>query len=408
MRGRSLLFGGALILMLIGATTASWSTPNWQRIGPLLVTKVYCFAATQAGDTFFVGTSHGIYRHPDPDGPDYMAEINNGLPELPLFPGGHCHPCVTALAIDPNGKVYAGAGINNDGVYRSEDGGLNWTKLEQSSGYVVTSMVIDREGRIYVGTASDGVLFSTDEGNSWVLLNDGLVTGYDLTVNDLAIQDNDDVIAMLWAPLSCPVFHLTHGSQSWQPRSIDNASGQGGSLEIDAVGAIYVRDYSGCLYRSGDDGMNWTKLNLPDNTPVRAMTTCKGGHLFAGHTDSDVNDCKFFVTLNNGGSWETHDGIGQLNALYHSPEGTLFAGTDSGVYSTGTIHSNCCMKPGDVNNDNKCTVGDAVSLIGYIFRDGQVPCCQGFADVNGDGKVNSGDAVYIISYIFRGGPEPVQ
>lgn len=63
--------------------------------------------------------------------------------------------------------------------------------------------------------------------------------------------------------------------------------------------------------------------------------------------------------------------------------------------------------PGDVNADSSITVGDAVYLISYIFRDGPAPqpfVCVG--DVNGDGRLNMGDAVYLISYIFRGGAVP--
>jgi hypothetical protein len=41
-----------------------------------------------------------------------------------------------------------------------------------------------------------------------------------------------------------------------------------------------------------------------------------------------------------------------------------------------------------------------------VFRGGPPPAPLQAADVNHDGKVNIGDAVYLIGYIFRTGPAP--
>lgn len=61
---------------------------------------------------------------------------------------------------------------------------------------------------------------------------------------------------------------------------------------------------------------------------------------------------------------------------------------------------------GDINNDGKINVGDAVFLITYIFRGGAAPPFMECANCNGDANLNVGDAVYLINYIFRGGPGP--
>ncbi len=61
---------------------------------------------------------------------------------------------------------------------------------------------------------------------------------------------------------------------------------------------------------------------------------------------------------------------------------------------------------GDANGDKIINVGDAVYLIGYIFRGGPAPNPLAAGDANCDGPINVGDAVYLISYIFRGGPAP--
>jgi len=66
----------------------------------------------------------------------------------------------------------------------------------------------------------------------------------------------------------------------------------------------------------------------------------------------------------------------------------------------------CCHDAGDVNFDGRFTIGDAVHLLNYIFKDGLPINCRGSADVNGDCIINIGDPVFMINYMARGGPAP--
>ena len=61
---------------------------------------------------------------------------------------------------------------------------------------------------------------------------------------------------------------------------------------------------------------------------------------------------------------------------------------------------------GDVNDDDKINVSDAVFLINYVFSGGDAPDPLYTGDVNCDDKVNVSDAVYIINYVFSGGDAP--
>lgn len=68
----------------------------------------------------------------------------------------------------------------------------------------------------------------------------------------------------------------------------------------------------------------------------------------------------------------------------------------------------CECLPGDANGDLGQNVGDAVYLIGYVFKGGSTPSpfaiCSG--DANKDCSSNVGDAVYLINYVFKGGLPP--
>jgi len=75
------------------------------------------------------------------------------------------------------------------------------------------------------------------------------------------------------------------------------------------------------------------------------------------------------------------------------------------LFQVDVVDENCC--PGDANFSGDVNVGDAVSLINYIFKGGLTPKVMNWADANADCQVNVGDVVFLISYVFRSGAAPV-
>lgn len=62
---------------------------------------------------------------------------------------------------------------------------------------------------------------------------------------------------------------------------------------------------------------------------------------------------------------------------------------------------------GDANCDGATDVGDVVSIINYVFKNGSTPIPYDAGDANSDGTVNVADAVYLVFYIFKKGPPPL-
>jgi photosystem II stability/assembly factor-like uncharacterized protein len=73
-----------------------------------------------------------------------------------------------ALAIDPQDSRIAYVGTKEKGVYRTTDGGLNWTPSGLAA-KTVRALAIhpDDSEIIYAGTEGDGIFKSTDGGISW-------------------------------------------------------------------------------------------------------------------------------------------------------------------------------------------------------------------------------------------------
>jgi len=75
------------------------------------------------------------------------------------------------------------------------------------------------------------------------------------------------------------------------------------------------------------------------------------------------------------------------------------------------------QRKGDLNQDGRLTVSDAVSLLRLLYgHTGSFPCGEGtleeesnrvLYDLNGDGSVNVADIVYLLAYLYTRGPAPV-
>lgn len=101
---------------------------------------------------------------------------------------------VYALAVDPDNTavIYAGTSSN---LYKSTDGGLNFSTTGVSFGRTqaifIDNISADAE-MIYVGTYSNGVYRSSDNGTSWEQFNDGLDV---ININCLDVNPNNYVFA---------------------------------------------------------------------------------------------------------------------------------------------------------------------------------------------------------------------
>jgi hypothetical protein len=61
---------------------------------------------------------------------------------------------------------------------------------------------------------------------------------------------------------------------------------------------------------------------------------------------------------------------------------------------------------GDIDQNGRLQITDAVFLLTYLFLNGSAPACLDAADVDDDARVTVGDAVYVLGYLFINGPPP--
>ena len=256
------------------------------------------------------GVAGGLWRTGDIDaGAISWTKINDLFDNL----------AITTIAQNPTNlnTMYFGTGegfgnydaVGGLGIWRSMDGGANWTRLPTAFADV-NKIVIDNAGTIYAAT-NNGLRRSMDNGNSWPT-----IFGAGNAVQDFEIAADGDLFATrpgigvsrsqaggAWAAvntglpssnfgrveIACApndatilyaahqktddpnkdsvlgVFQSTNGGDSWMPVTIPALGGQSWYnlvLAVDPNNANRVWVGAVALFASTDAGANWTGIGI--------------------------------------------------------------------------------------------------------------------------------------------------
>lgn len=234
---------------------------------------------------------------------------------------------VTTCFADKGTNIFVG--IIKGGVFVSTNNGLNW--VSKNTGLTTTnirSLAVWGES-IFVGTYDDGVFQSKNNGENWTPFNKGL-PDVDLPYKSIqALAVNSEYI-----------FAGTYGVGAYRStNNIDNW------IEINkGMSAIYsyvmklvisdnnifagTRGYGG-MFRSSDNGINWTVINTNLTYTLINDLVVSGSNLFVATDGGGV-----FRSTNNGESW-THVNDGLTDNYIYSlaiNSTNIFAGCYYGVF----------------------------------------------------------------------------
>lgn len=112
------------------------------------------------------------------------------------MPAGLAGKGIRVLAQDPSRAGVFWAGSEDDGVFRSDDGGASWKAWNHGASLrTVYAIAVDPKatGTVYLGTHEDGVWRSDDDGKSWARKGTGLKAP---VVHAIAVLPSDPRIVL--------------------------------------------------------------------------------------------------------------------------------------------------------------------------------------------------------------------
>ncbi|MCP3960310.1 MAG: hypothetical protein GY719_20905 [bacterium] len=241
-------------------------------------------------------------------------------------------PDVLTLAIDPQTPATLYAGRYGLGVYRSTDGGANWSSVGDFE-VGIEALVIDPQTptTLYAGTPS-GVYKSITGGGVWTIVNDGLTAVW---ISGLAI-DPQNPATVYASTFMGGVFKTTNGGGLWAATNSGLPDNDAWGLAIDpqTPANLYAGLAGEGVFKSTDGGDTWnaTGGGLQNSlNRVVAIDPQTPATLYAGHSIEGV-----FKSTDGGGQWNaTNQGIvaARVASLAIDPQAPniLYAGTFANV-----------------------------------------------------------------------------
>lgn len=210
-----------------------------------------------------------------PDAGAYDIEVDPADPATLYISvrGGSMPAWFTEIAGDrPDGIVFT----DNAGVYKSTDSGLTWNQiLTTSASCRVIRLHPDNHNMLFAVDLVDGLMVSTDGGDSWVNQDTGLGNA---VLTSCAVGGDKIYTGTQGCGVYSGDLHTGSGSVTWQPDRSNKPVPQVYSLqiEIDPTNSdrIFISSYPGGLYGSNDGGATFRDRNaitpsIPVDDPFR-------------------------------------------------------------------------------------------------------------------------------------------
>ncbi len=218
----------------------------------------------------------------------------------------------------------------DEGVFCSTDNGNNWVGIGLL-GKRINSFAFNQNGCIYVGTKDEGIYLSQDNGINWIPYNDGL----NETIFTFSLNQSDDILAGTRSGLYISSDFGENWISKWRSHTVTSMVH---STAINSNGHIFLGTGGVGIYRSTDNGNNWTQINTGLTAGiVRSLALNSNGHVFAG-TNNGV-----YRSTDNGNNWtEINTGLtnSYVSSLAINTSGHVFAGTNGGGVYRSTDNGN--------------------------------------------------------------------
>lgn len=206
-----------------------------------------------------------------------------------------------------------------NGVYRSDNLGRNWTRASTGMDEVrAQSVFFDESGHLFAATLVGGVYVSNDNGNSWSEANEGipLTFAYALGVNKEGA---------LLAGITNRIFKSGDKGENWTEADSDLPSVRVNVFISNSESVLFAATQAG-LYRSDDDGKSWVPADGLQDIEIYDLAAGTSEKLIAATREG------VYLSTDNGNTWQP-DGL-QEHPVYSAAwkNGVFAIGANPGVF----------------------------------------------------------------------------
>jgi len=245
---------------------------------------------------------------------------------------------ISKMAIHGNGNIFGGS--QKFGMFRSTDNGDSWDLINNgldTTHLLITSVSINENDVIFIGTAPNNLYSltgknyrSTDNGDNWIAIDSGLL-GTVLHTIEFDSTNN------IFGGTMMGVFFSSDNGNTWIHKS-DGMRGVNFNSICTASNNNFFGVISGLpkLYKSSDNGVNWEIFTQDfPFSGFHSIAINQNDHFFAGIYDEDpgiqVGICR---STDNGTSWDVVlQGLSYtIKEIKIKQNGDIFAVADIGIF----------------------------------------------------------------------------
>ncbi len=357
--------GLTMLALLLGATGAAQSPKfDWRRIGNTALDLSLAGVAT--------GSVERVWYSPDSSRlfartgagrvfatADFETWTEAGSAEAPAAADLSAFRLPEASArvrgeIQPGTRLYAFGRF----VHRSDDAGTSWLNLtgfKNSSliGEGLSDLAISpKNAEEIVVAASTGVWRSVDGGLSWTGLNDALpnlrgrrILALPSGVRGMrvAVETAGALSAWEWNPGEKQAWRSYDGAELKLEEDLKQVLGSALKAKITAIALsgdyVYLGSSAGQLWASADRGRTWTKAPDTYAAPVeRIWLDARDPRLALAALAPGAKAVRVLRTTNGGGFWDDLTSDLPAGAVHgiaaDRSTGAIYAGTDRGLFMT--------------------------------------------------------------------------
>ncbi len=172
------------------------------------------------------------------------------------------------FAMNSSGRLLACAQSN---IFYTDDMGENWYTTTNWPGYFPRNIVINASDQIFIGTMTNGIMKSVDNGVTFTPANNGLT---DNVIFCLVLLNNGHLLA----GTTLGLFRSVNNGDQWELFGSGLPSGFLVELSPGDNGKVFAGITNHGIYRSLDYGLTWTHASngLPTTTEITSLLSVSG------------------------------------------------------------------------------------------------------------------------------------